>query len=94
MARTLEIEVPDDLVSMLGSPEAARAKAREALILSLLREGRISQGRAAEILGTTRWDLIDLMAAHDIRSGPETAAEVDSEMETIRRTPDAGTNGP
>ncbi len=61
------------------------AKAKEALVLALLREARISQGRAAELLGITRWDILDLMAQHDILSGPVTAEEVDEEMRVVRR---------
>ncbi len=83
--QTLALELPGELVTMLGSPEAAAAKAKEALVLALLREARISQGRAAELLGITRWDILDLMAQHDILSGPVTAEEVDEEMRVVRR---------
>jgi hypothetical protein len=81
----LALELPDELVALLGSPEAAVAKARESLVLDLLREARISQGRAAPRLGLTRWDILDLMARYQIPSGPRTAEEMEQEMEAVRR---------
>ena len=83
--RTLTLELPEELVKLLGSPEAAAAKAREALVLALLREARISQGKAAHLLGLTRWDILDLMAEHHIPSGPETPEELREEVEDMRR---------
>jgi hypothetical protein len=83
--RTLELELPEELVELLGSPEAAVARAREALVLELLREAEISQGKAASLLGLTRWDILDLMARHQIPSGPETAEEMRQEIEEALR---------
>jgi hypothetical protein len=82
--QTLQFDVPDDVLHLLGTPAEARVRAKEALIMSLLREGRIGQSRAAELLGMSRWDVLDLMARHDVASGPETAAEVDAELEAGR----------
>ena len=41
-------------------------KGKEAIVMELLREGKISQGKAAELLEISRGDLFDLMAKHDI----------------------------
>lgn len=87
--QTLTIEIPDELLELLGSAEAARTKAREALILHLLREGEISQGRAARLLGITRWEIIDLMARYQILSGPQTPEEIQQEIEAAQRLADA-----
>src|SRR5437899_11298871 len=83
--RTLTLEVPEELVQLLGSPEAVAAKAKEALVLDLLRQAEISQGKAARLLGITRWDILDLMALHQIPSGPETVEELRREIEFARR---------
>jgi hypothetical protein len=82
---TLSLELPENLIALLGSPEAAAAKAKEALVLQLLREAEISQGQAAELLGLTRWDILDLMAQHAIPSGPATAEEMEEEVADLRR---------
>ncbi len=84
-ATTVTLELPEELVALLGSPEAVAARVRESLVLDLLREARISQGRAASLLGVTRWDILELMARHCIPSGPETAEEMRQEIETARR---------
>jgi predicted HTH domain antitoxin len=83
--RTLSLEVAEELVELLGSPEATAAKAKQALVLELLREARISQGRAARLLGISRWELLDLMATHEVESGPESAEEVRQDVEVARR---------
>jgi predicted HTH domain antitoxin len=84
-ARTITIELPDDILDLLGSAEQTGERAREALILDLLREGSISQGRAAELLGISRGNLIDLMAKYRIPSAPHTLEEVQAEVETAER---------
>lgn len=83
--RDVVVELPEEVVSLLGSPQAAAAEARRALVLELLRDARISQGRAAELLGLTRAQILDVMAERRIPSGPETAAELDDEIASLRR---------
>jgi predicted HTH domain antitoxin len=83
--QSLTVELPEELVALLGSPEAAAAKARTALVFALLREGAISQGQAARVLGVTRRDLLDLMARHGVQSGPETAEEMRREIDNAQR---------
>lgn len=90
--RTFTLELPDDLVALLGGPEAIPAKAKEALVLGLLREASISQGKAAELLGITRYDILDLMAQHEIQSGPETAEEMHEEIDHLLRHLAPGAN--
>jgi hypothetical protein len=60
------------------------AQAREALVLRLLRQGRIGQSKAAELLGITRWDLLDLMSEHEVPSGLATGDDVRQELDTVR----------
>ena len=69
VTRTLALELPEELIELLGSPEASVAKAKEALVLELLREARISRGKAAHLLGLTGWEILDLMAQHAIVRG-------------------------
>lgn len=81
----ITLDLPDDLAALLGSSEAAAAKAKKALVLQLLREARISQGRAARLLGLTRYDILDLMARDQIPSRPETVEELDEELAALDR---------
>jgi predicted HTH domain antitoxin len=82
---TLTIEVPEELLELLGSPAEAATRARETLVVEFLREGRLSQGQAARVLGVTRWDILDLMARFGIPSGPETAEEMRRDIENAKR---------
>ncbi len=84
----LTIELPAEVLELLGSTETARAKTRQAIILQLLREGEISQGRAARLLGITRYGILDLMAKNQIPSGPQTPEEIDREIQAALRLAD------
>lgn len=83
--QTLAVELPEEIVALVGSPAAAAAKAKETLVLALLREAKISQSTAARLLDVSRADVLDLMAAHRIESGPETAEELTAEAADLRR---------
>jgi hypothetical protein len=77
----LTLDLPEELLTILGSPEELSARARQALVLDLLRDAEISQGKAAQLLGITRWDILDLMVRYRIPSGPETAEELERDIE-------------
>ena len=69
--------------SFLQHKTDAERKAKEAFVLELLRHGDISAGRAAKLLGITRWDLSDLMSEAGISPFAEvTAEELVTEVET------------
>lgn len=59
----------------------AERYAREAYVLSLLRQGDVSAGRAAEVLGINRWQLADLMSVHGISPFDQTMTRADLERE-------------
>lgn len=82
---TFSLDLPDELSERLGSRDQMSSRAKEALVLQLLREAEICQGLAAHILGITRWDILDLMALHQIPSGPVTAEEARQDVENARR---------
>ncbi|MGI8970921.1 MAG: UPF0175 family protein [Dehalococcoidia bacterium] len=93
MEMMVTLDLPEEIVSLLGPPEAVAARAKDLLILDLLREGQISQGLAAHLLGLSRWDLLDLMAEQQIASGPESGEEMRTEVEAVRRYLTAHTRG-
>lgn len=61
----LDLELPDELFAQLRKDEI-ETKVKLALVMELLREHRVSQGKAAEILGVGRHELFDLMTSHRI----------------------------
>jgi predicted HTH domain antitoxin len=77
-----EVRFSVPLGDVPGAPRAeAEEKAREAYVLSLLRQGQISAGRAAEVLKVDRWQLGALMAAHGISPFDETMTREELERE-------------
>lgn len=60
------VELPGELLEILGSEEEARRDAKIAVVLDLVRRGRISRAKAAELLGLTLWDLPALLAQYRI----------------------------
>ena len=75
------VELPDELLSILGSTHAAAELMKEAAVMELLRRAEISQGKAAHLLDIRRWDLPVLMVRYHVPSGPETPDEVDRELD-------------
>lgn len=58
-----EVNLPDEL---LENPDQLNDQAKEAYVMELLRRHKISQGKAAELLGVSRWDLPEIMARHEV----------------------------
>ena len=61
----LDVELPDELFAQLREEEI-ETKVKEALVMELLREHRLSQGKSAEILGISHHELFDLMTRHRV----------------------------
>lgn len=64
--RTIEIEYPEDVLEGGVDEEQVRALAREAFFVRLYERGLISSGRAAQALGMTRWDFLDLLGRYGV----------------------------
>ncbi len=84
MSRRLnfEVEVPDDVCVHLPQEEFA-AKAKEALVMELLREHQISQGKAAEMLEIPRHDLFNLMTRYQVSVLDLTHDELKAEIQKL-----------
>jgi predicted HTH domain antitoxin len=94
--RTITIELPDELVAVLDSLDGIEDRAWKALVLDLLRDAQISQGKAARLLGVTRYYILNLMAQHHILSGPLTAEEMQRDIENAKlgsRSPNTDAGG-
>ncbi|MBE9115153.1 UPF0175 family protein [Lusitaniella coriacea LEGE 07157] len=71
--------------------QEAESKSKEAYIMTLLRHGDISTGKAAKILGIHRVDLLDLMGEYDISVFPDyTREELENEVEQAMRILEEG----
>lgn len=90
----MTLELPEEVVARFGSRAAAASKARELLVIDLVRQGSISQGKAAELLGIPRDEMIDLAGKYEISAGGESAEELLRQITAIEahlnETPDEG----
>jgi len=75
-----EWELPDEAFGEGFAESTFVAMVKEEAILHLLKEGWISQGKAAELLGISRHDLFDLMAKYDIPVTELSRAEMEQEF--------------
>ena len=63
----VHIELDQDVVALLeGLRRPAKAAARELIVLELYREGTLSSGRGAELLGVSRVEFIRHASARGI----------------------------
>ena len=80
MPKRLVLEFPVEFPEEGALNKKALKKGKEAVVLELLREGKISQGKASELLEIGRHDLFDLMAKHDIPVIDMTEKELKEEL--------------
>lgn len=64
--RTVDVEYPDEALSSGLTEDQIKALAREALYVKLYEQGAISSGRAAQLLGMTRWEFLDLLGRYGV----------------------------
>jgi predicted HTH domain antitoxin len=81
---TLQIPLSKDLETLLGSQPQAIERARELIILGLYQEGRISDGKAAALLGLTRLGFVSLLARKGITYFRLTPDEWEKEAATVQ----------
>jgi len=80
MSRRLVLEFPKDVPEEDLKDKEVLMKAKQAAVMELLRKGKISQGKAAELLDISRHDLFDLMAKYDIPVIEMTKEELKREL--------------
>jgi predicted HTH domain antitoxin len=72
------LELPDEVVKHVPAKELAE-KAKESLVMELLREHQVSQGKAAEVFGISRYDLFELTSKYCIPVIDLTPEELEAE---------------
>lgn len=83
--KTIEIPVPEEIIDLLGSEDATRKEAHEAFAFDLVRRGKISKGKAAELLDISLWDLADLIAQYQIPWFSYSPEDLEKDLETLRK---------
>ena len=78
------VELPGELLEILGSEDDARRDAKVAVVLDLVRRGRISRAKAAELLDLTLWDLPALLSQYRIPWFDYTPDDVERDVTALR----------
>lgn len=65
MLKAIKIELPEEITRLFEEKELESSLKRWA-VLELVKEGKLSSGKGAEILGMTRWEFMELMSSYDI----------------------------
>ena len=82
---TIPITVPKEMAPYLDESEQSRAFERNAMLLyPFIRNLTISQGKAAEILGVHKFDLIDFYCSMGMPCLNQSVADLEAEMNDIR----------
>ncbi|MFC1719426.1 UPF0175 family protein [Candidatus Poribacteria bacterium] len=84
MSRTVTIEVPDQLLELLGSEDEIGKEAKRSLVLSLVGRGKISRGKAAELLGMSLWDLPNFLSEYRIPWFDYTKKQLEEDIAALR----------
>lgn len=79
---TLQIEIPEELVTLLG-PDPTTA-VREAVLLQLVREGKMTVARASQALGLDREESIRWYTGHGYTYPALTPADLQQDLDTVK----------
>ena len=79
-----EIEIPASLVPYLKQDEF-KTQQTALLLYPYIANGDISNGKAAEILGMSKTDLLDMFGKMGIPYYNQTSEELDSDIQVLRK---------
>jgi predicted HTH domain antitoxin len=84
MSRMLVLEFPEEVQETDLRDKDVLLKAKEGAVMELFHKGKISQGKAAELLDRSRNDLLDLMARYDVPAFEATPEELNEGLKNLK----------
>lgn len=82
----VELDLPRNLIGALDVSLVELApRLRELIAIELFREGRISSGKGAELVGISKLAFIRLLAQHDVAYFTHSPNELASEVDTVEK---------
>ncbi len=82
----VSIEIPDEMIEFaVPSSKDEQLKVNAMILYPHIQQGTISHGRAAEILGIFKMDLITLYGKMGLSYIEMSEDEIEEELETVRR---------
>jgi len=85
MSKGIYMEIPDELLELLGSEDEAVKEAKQSLVLGLVRRGRISRSKAADLLGIDLWEMPAFLSEYKIPWFDYSEKQMEQDMATLRR---------
>ena len=82
--KSLTIEISPELDACLGSEEEAKREIYQALIMDLLRQGKVSRAKAAELLNIPLGEFPQFLAQYRIPWIDNTPEELEEDQKTLR----------
>jgi len=82
--RIIKISLPDEIINLLGSEEETIKEAKEALVLDLVRRGKVSKAKAAELIGISLWDLPAFLNDYQIPWFDYTEEDLQKDLDTLK----------
>lgn len=82
--KAVTIELSPELLQLLGTEEEAKREAKTALILDLVRRGKISRAKAAELLEMSLWDLPALLSRYRIPWFDYSPEDLERDLQDLR----------
>jgi predicted HTH domain antitoxin len=79
------MEIPDELLELLGSEDEAAKEAKQSLVLDLVRRGRISRSKAADLLEIDLWEMPVFLSEYKIPWFDYSKKQMEQDMATLRR---------
>jgi predicted HTH domain antitoxin len=83
--KSVTIELPPELLQLLGSEEEAKREAKVALVFDLVRRGKLSRVKAAELLAIPLQDLPALLAEYNIPWFEYSPEALQQDLQTLRK---------
>ena len=83
-AFTVELQVPESLSELGFTAEEIRRELPGLLVLKRFREGAISSGKGAAVLGISRREFLDMLAREGIPFFEPSDEELAEEFQTVR----------
>jgi predicted HTH domain antitoxin len=84
MSRSISIDIPDELLDLLGSEDELAKEVKQSLVLDLVRQGRISRAKAAELLEINIWDLPEFLSKYRIPWFDYSEEQMEEDMAALR----------
>jgi len=82
--KKLDVQVPEDLADLLGVGEKVISREVSKLtVFELFREGKISSGKGAELLGISRFTFMELLAEKNIPFFDYSKEELQQEFKAV-----------